>query len=80
MVEELDSLCVQREIVGSLVEKELNGPRIQFQRQRFEKRDVVSKQFFVGEVESMYDEIVDVVIGEQVEDGGLARDVLNENT
>ena len=47
------------------IEKEMHSAIIQTQRESLEERNIVGHQLLVMEIESMYNELVDVVVGEQ---------------
>ena len=57
---------VTRRRHSHLVIEEVDRVRVQLQRERLQKGDVVGHHLLVGEVKLVHDDRVDVVVGEQV--------------
>lgn len=66
MIEELDGLCVEREIVRVLIVEEMDCVRIQLQAERLQEEHIVTHDILVGEIEFVDNYRVDVIIAEQV--------------
>lgn len=79
VIEELEGFGVEREVVGHLVEQELQSVWVQLQTQGLEEGDIVGQQLLVGKIKAMDDQVVDVVVGEQVEDADFGVGVGKQN-
>ena len=81
MVDELDGLGVEREggVIAIIMKKELHGRSGQLERDGLGQVDVVAQDLVVLEIKAQGDDLVDMVVGEEVEDGGPGADVLDED-
>jgi hypothetical protein len=79
VVEEFYCFSVQRKVVCVLIVEEVDGVFVQTKRKGLEKGDVVRHDFFVREVELVYNNGVDMVIGEEVVNGSLVSDVFKDD-
>ena len=78
MVEELDGLGEQRELARRRVEKQLNRADIEAQRHRLQQRDVIRRDLFIGKVEVVGDQRINMVVRKQEEDRFRRIDALQE--
>ena len=49
---------IEREVLGLLVEEEVDGFESEFERQRLEEGNIEGQQLFVGEVELVHDQVI----------------------
>mmetsp|Transcript_77263 Transcript_77263/g.226592 ORF Transcript_77263/g.226592 Transcript_77263/m.226592 type:complete len:292 (-) Transcript_77263:103-978(-) len=77
--EEADRLNVQGKLLSALIEEELDRLRIEPQRQRLEKADVVPQDLLIVPVELSAYELVDVIPAEEVVQRGVPPDVLHQH-
>ena len=64
MVEELDRLSVEGEVPKMLVIEEVDGVSVELERESLEEGDVVSEDFFIGEVQLENNNRVDMIVGQ----------------
>ncbi len=62
-----------------LVIKEVDGVLVKPKGERLEKGDVVGHHFLVGKVELVDDNRIDVIVGQQIVDGRLVADILEQD-
>ena len=79
MVEEFDGLSVEGEVIGVLIVEEVDSVLVQSKGEGFKKRDVVSHDFLIREVKLVDNDRVDMVVGEEIVDGGLIPDVFKQD-
>ena len=81
VLDEFDRLRVQREggMLPVVVEEELDRGRVQLEGDCLEHIYVVAQDFVVLEVEVQAHDVVNLVVAEEVEDGGRGADVLDQD-
>ena len=81
MVDELHSLCVEGEgrALAVVLEEELDGGGIELEGDGLQEVDEVAQHFIVLKVKAHGHNLIDHVVGEQVEDGCGGADVLDED-
>ena len=80
MVEKLDGLRVEGEVPKVLVVEEMNSMGVEFEGESLEEGDVVSKNFFIREIQFENNDRVYVIIGQEIVCGERERERERDKT
>ncbi len=66
MFEELNGLCIEREVTKMLIVEEMDGVFVEVEGEGLEEGDIIGEHFLIREIQLQDYDGVDVVVGEKI--------------